>query len=111
MIDNNTALDELSKYWYHAGRWHDAHCNFVMYDEGMCECDYGANKQAIEQLITKREQAARIDELSHVYTGGRDAKLWSRNTTGAAGEWLTIAERIAELRTSPNQTAEEKEDT
>lgn len=32
------AIKLLKTKWYHAGRWHDAECNYILHDQGVCNC-------------------------------------------------------------------------
>lgn len=33
------AMEGVKKYWFYAGRWHNAECNFILSDSGVCNCD------------------------------------------------------------------------
>ena len=31
-------LKRCKKLWYYAGRWHNAECDFILHDQGVCNC-------------------------------------------------------------------------
>lgn len=44
-------IEQFKKLWYYAGRWHQAECPFILYDQGVCNCPKGLAK-----LTTIRDQ-------------------------------------------------------
>lgn len=47
------AKEVFKNYWYHAGRWHNARCDFLMSDEGVCNCKSGKIRQEINETLTR----------------------------------------------------------
>ena len=45
---NNINLEKIISivkgYWFHAGKWHKAECDFILHDEGVCNCSLKSNK-------------------------------------------------------------------
>ena len=44
--------EQMRKYWYHAGHWHNAECNFLISDAGVCNCDVDKNRKDVKSLTT-----------------------------------------------------------
>jgi hypothetical protein len=57
MTKNQTSeiKEEIKKYWYHAGEWHDAECWFVISDESVCNCNLKKNKFKIKDLFSNKQ--------------------------------------------------------
>ena len=51
-------IEQLGKFWYHAGEWHNAGCDFVCIDAGVCNCNLKKNKKELLTLIQDREKKA-----------------------------------------------------
>jgi len=46
-----TIREEIKKYWFYAGEWHDAECSFILHDAGVCNCHCGENRKELEELF------------------------------------------------------------
>lgn len=44
-------LQTLKKYWYYIGDWHNAGCDFIQQDRGVCNCNYAKNKKKIIEAL------------------------------------------------------------
>ena len=42
--------EKYKKFWYYAGEWHDAECDFVLEDQGVCNCDTKKNRKFLENI-------------------------------------------------------------
>lgn len=42
-------LERVRKYWHHAGEWHNAECDFILFDHGNCSCDNQKIKKELEE--------------------------------------------------------------
>lgn len=40
-------IENMKKYWFYAGRWHNAECAFILSDEGVCNCKH---KQILDNI-------------------------------------------------------------
>ena len=45
--------DIFKNYWYYSGAWHNADCDFIRFDEGVCNCRTGKNQDKIDFLLEK----------------------------------------------------------
>ncbi len=43
----------MNKYIRYAGKWHEAGCNFVYNDRGVCKCKVYENEGKIKEFINK----------------------------------------------------------
>ena len=53
---------KMRDYWFHAGQWHNAECDFLRYDYGVCNCKNSVIKKKIKSILAT--QQAQI-ELNH----------------------------------------------
>ena len=67
-----TIREELKKYWFYAGEWHDAECSFILHDAGVCNCHCGENRKELEELFQFRLR----DSLERVRLAGEDFYGW-----------------------------------
>lgn len=45
--------DIFKRYWYYNSSWHNANCDFIRFDEGICICRTGKNQDGIQKKIDK----------------------------------------------------------
>lgn len=42
----------FKKYWYYAGQWHNAECDFIQVDASPCNCNTYKNNLEINKALT-----------------------------------------------------------
>ena len=78
-------IEELEKYWYYAGEWHNAGCDFILHDRGICECDSKKIQKEIDTLLQEEKKEA-VEEFAIYFEGTKfdiaDAKMWLESEYG-----------------------------
>ena len=46
-------INIFKKYWYYTGSWHNAMCEFIRFDYGVCNCSTGKNYEKILSTLKK----------------------------------------------------------
>ncbi len=44
-------INIFKDYWFYGGEWHDAECDFILYDWAVCNCNHRKNLNKIKDLL------------------------------------------------------------
>ena len=61
----NREKERLKRFWWYAGGWHNAECDFIMDDRGVCNCKVKKNQKEINKAVQEicQQERERIISL------------------------------------------------